>query len=63
MIQSVIRYVLAAATAFLAGKGVLTEGQDLGTLTIEQGVVLLVTVGGVASWSFIQKKFFPKKEA
>lgn len=55
MIQSIIRYLLTAATAFLAGQGVLTEGQDLGSLTIEQGLILAVTIGVTIGWSKLQK--------
>lgn len=61
MLQSIVRYIIAAGSGFLAGKGVITEGQDLGSLTIEQAVILLLTIGGTALWSFIQKKFFAKK--
>jgi hypothetical protein len=62
MIQSVVRYLLTASTAFLAGKGVLTEGQDLASLTIEQGVILLVTIGGTILWSYVQKLWQKKAE-
>jgi hypothetical protein len=55
MIQSIIRYLLTAGTAFLAGKGVLTEGQDLASLSIEQGLVLLVTIGVTVGWSKLEK--------
>jgi hypothetical protein len=55
MIQSVVRYLLTAGTAFLAGKGVLTEGQDLASLSIEQGVILLVTLAVTVGWSKLQK--------
>jgi len=61
MIQSVVRYLLTAGTALLASKGVLTEGQDLGSVTIEQAAILLATVGAASLWSYFQKKFFPSK--
>jgi hypothetical protein len=62
MIQSVVRYLLTAATAFLAGKGVLTEGQDLASLSIEQGVILLVTLAVTVGWSKLQKLWQKKAE-